>query len=108
MNLDSLEALCIELVSSDNDTSAVLAALSDDELQDAYVDVLHQFGLELVIGVDAHSHWMSDSLLIYSNQAAIHLCQTAFYADLCELERRGIDRPDERGGAKGELRESEA
>lgn len=94
MTLYQLEDLCYRILESDNDTSAVLAAFSDGELQDAYADVLHQWGLELVIGVDAHSHWMSDSLLVYSNQAAIQLCQTAFYAVLCELEKRGIDRPD--------------
>jgi hypothetical protein len=66
-----------------------LAAQSDAELQDTYLDVLRQLGWELVIGVDAHSHWLSDSLMIYSNQAAIHLCQTAFYAILCEFDRRG-------------------
>jgi hypothetical protein len=96
MNLDFLEDLCGELLQSDCDRSESLAALSDAELQDAYVDVLQQFGLELVIGVDEHSHWMSDSLLIYSNQGPIHACQTAFYAILCELDRRGGDRPDER------------
>lgn len=96
ITVQQLEDLCIALVQSDSDRT--LAALSDGELQDAYVDVLHQFGLELVIGVDEHSHWMSESLLVYGNQGAIHLCETAFYAILCELDRRGVDRPD--GGAR--------
>jgi hypothetical protein len=93
MTFQQLEDLCIELVQSDCDRSESLAAFSDAELQDVYVSVLRQFGLELAIGVDEHSHWMSDSLLIYSNQGPIHLCQTAFYAVLCELDRRGV-RPD--------------
>ena len=90
MTFQRLEDLCIELVQCDGGRSESLAALSDAELQDAYLDVLWQLGWELVIGVDAHSHWVSDSLLIYSNQAAIHLCQTAYYAILCEMDRRGV------------------
>jgi hypothetical protein len=68
--------------------------MSDAELKDTYVDVLQQFGLELVIGVDAHSHWMFDSLIICSNLAPIHAAQTLLYAVLVELDRRGIDEPD--------------
>ena len=94
MNLDSLEALCLELVQSDSETSATLAAQSDAELQDTYLDVLRQLGWELVIGVDAHSHWMSDSLVISSNLGPIHGAETAFYAILCEMDRRGVDEPD--------------
>ena len=94
MNLEFLEALCNELVQSDCERSAILAALSDAELQDAYVDVLHQFGLELVCGVDTHSHWTCDFLMIVANQGPIHACQTAFYAVLVEMDRRGIDEPD--------------
>jgi hypothetical protein len=41
-----------------------LAALSDGELKDAYLDVSRQLGLELVCGLDSHSHWMADLLLI--------------------------------------------
>jgi hypothetical protein len=94
MNLEFLEALCNELVQSDCERSAILAALSDAELQDAYVDVLHQFGLELVCGVDTHSHWTCDFLMIVANQGPIHAAETAFYAILCEMDRRGIDEPD--------------
>ena len=93
MNVQQLEDLCIQLVQSDCDRSESLAALSDLELQDAYLNVLRQLGWELVIGVDSHSHWMSDSLLIYANQGAIHLCKTAFYALLVEMDRRGGERP---------------
>jgi len=89
MNLDSLEALCLELVQSDSETSATLAALTNAELRTAYVDVLHQLGLELAIGLDAHSHWLSDSLLIYSNQGPIHLCQTAYYGNFVRI-RPGV------------------
>ena len=94
MNLDFLEDLCGELLQSDCERSATLAALSDAELRDAYFDILQQFGLELVIGVDEHSSWMSDLLLIGSNQGPIHACQTVFYAILVEMDRRGVDRPD--------------
>jgi hypothetical protein len=68
--------------------------MSDAELQTAYVDVLQQFGLELVCGLDEQSCWMSDLLVIGGNQGPIHACQTAFYAVLVEMDRRGVDRPD--------------
>ena len=94
MNLEFLEALCNELVQSDCERSAILAALSDGELKDAYLDVLRQLGLELVCGVDSHSHWTCDFLMIVANQGPIHACQTAFYAVLVEMELRGIDEPN--------------
>ena len=96
MNLQFLEDLCDELLQSDNERSAILAALTDAELQAVYVDVLRQFGLELVIGVDddEHSSWMSDSLVIGSNLGPIHASETAFYAILVEMERRGVEEPD--------------
>jgi hypothetical protein len=94
MNLEFLEALCNELLQSDCERSAILAALTDAELQDAYVDVSRQFGLELVCGVYEHSHWLSDLLLIGSNLGPIHAAETAFYAILVELDRRGLDWPD--------------
>jgi hypothetical protein len=71
-----------------------LAALSDGELKDAYLDVLRQLGLELVCGVDSHSHWISEVLVIVANQGPIHAAETAFYAILCEMDRRGVDEPD--------------
>jgi hypothetical protein len=94
MNLQFLEDLCDELLQSDCERSAILAALTDTELQNTYVDVLRQLGLELVIGVDEHSHWLSDLLVIGSNLGPIHASQTAFYAILVEMDRRGVDRPD--------------
>ena len=94
MNLDFLEALCTELVQSDCERSEILAALSDGELKDAYLDVLRQLGLELVCGVDIHSHWISEVLVIVANQGPIHAAETAFYAILCEMDRRGVDEPD--------------
>ena len=87
MNLQFLEGLCDELLQSDCERSAVLAALTDAELQDAYVDVLQQFGLELVIGVDENSSCMSDLLVVGGNQGPIHACQAVFYAVLVEMER---------------------
>jgi hypothetical protein len=94
MNLQFLEFLCNELLQSNNERSATLSAMSAAELQTLYVDVLHQFGLELICGVDAHSRWMSDSLVIGSNLGPIHAAETAFYSILVELERRGVDWPD--------------
>ena len=95
MNLQWLEDLCAELLQPDCEQSAILAALSNAELQNAYVDVSRQFGLELVCGVYEHSHWIAaDLLLIGSNQGPIHASQTAFYAILVEMDRRGVDWPD--------------
>jgi hypothetical protein len=94
MNLDFLEDLCNELLQSDNERSATLSAMSPAALQTVYVDVLHQLGLELIIGLDAHSHWLSDLLVIGSNLGPIHAAETAFYAILCEMDRRGVDEPD--------------
>jgi uncharacterized circularly permuted ATP-grasp superfamily protein len=64
MDLNFLERLCTELVQSNCERSEILAALSDGELKDAYLDVSRQLGLELVCGLDSHSHWMADLLLI--------------------------------------------
>ena len=94
MDLNFLEHLCSELVQPGCERSAILAALSDDALKTVYVDVLHQFGLELICGVDSHSHWTCDFLMIVANQGQIHAAETAFYGVLLELERRGIDEPD--------------
>lgn len=94
MNLEFLEALCNELVRSNCERSEILAALTDAELKDAYLDVLRQLGLELVCGVDSHSHWTCDFLMIVANQGPIHAAETAFYAILCEMDRRGVDEPD--------------
>jgi hypothetical protein len=94
MDLNVLEHLCAELIQSDNERSEILAALSDSELKDVYLDVLRQLGLELVCGLDSHSHWMFDSLIICSNQGPIHGAETAFYAVLCEMDRRGVEEPD--------------
>ena len=94
MNLEFLEALCNELVQPDCERSAILAALSDGELKDAYLGVSRQLGLELLCGLDSHSHWTCDFLMIVANQGPIHAAETAFYTILCEMERRGVDEPD--------------
>jgi hypothetical protein len=94
MNLQWLEDLCAELVQPGCERSAILAALSDSELQNAFIDVSRQLGLELLCGLDSHSHWTCDFLMIVANQGPIHACQTAFYAILVELERRGVDEPN--------------
>jgi len=103
MTLQQLEDFCYELAFSDTDTSAVLAALSDAELQLAYADVLQQYGLELVCGAYEQSTWMGGLLLIGANEGPIKACAMAFLAILVEMNRRGVDRPDveedRRGGA---------
>jgi hypothetical protein len=99
MTLQQLENLCDELLVSENDTSPMLSAFTDAELLDAYADVLYQYGLELVCGVDEHSRWMSDLLVIGGNQGPIHACQTAFYAVLVEMDRRGVERPESEGSS---------
>jgi hypothetical protein len=101
MNFQFLEDLCDELLQSDCGKSALLAALTDAGLREAYFDILQQLGLELAIGVDEHSSWMCDLLLIGGNQGPIHASQTAFYAILVELERRGLDLPDDEEEHRG-------
>jgi hypothetical protein len=80
MNLHQLDELCDELL--------------DTELQDAYVDVFHQYGLELVIGAEDKSTWMSELLVIGANQGPIFACAAAFQAILLEMSRRKVDPPD--------------
>jgi hypothetical protein len=95
MTLDQLENLCDDLLVSDSDTSEILAALSDEELRTAYSDVLRQWSLELAVGAYENSSWLGDILVIGCNQGPIHASETAFYAILVELGRRGVDRPVE-------------
>ena len=94
MNLTFLEDLCAELLQPDCERSTILAALTDSQLKDAYWDVSRQFSLELLCGVYEHSSWISDLLVIDGNQGPIHASQTAFYAILVELDRRGLDWPE--------------
>jgi hypothetical protein len=93
MTLQQLEDLCYGIVASDSNTSA-LAALSDAELQAAYMDILRQYGLELVCGAYESSTWMGDLLMIGANEGPIKACAMAFLAILIELDRRGVERPD--------------
>ena len=78
------------LVQDITEPSAVLAALSGDELQVAYDFVLEHFALELLIGADKNSEWSAGKLVIAANHGPIHLLQTAFYAVRLEVQRRGI------------------
>ena len=71
------------LVQDITEPSAVLANLSDDDLQTAYDHVLEQFALEFLIGAHENSDWFNGKLVI-----AIHLLQAAFYAVKLELQRR--------------------
>ena len=84
-----LTQLADELLVTDiTEPSAVLATLSDDELQAAYDDVLEQFALELLIGADKNSEWSDGKLVIDANHGPIHLLQAAFYAVRLEVQRR--------------------
>ena len=84
-----LTQLADELLVTDIcERSAVLANLSDDELQAAYNDVLEQFALELLIGADKNSDWSDGKLVIDANHGPIHLLQAAFYAVRLEVQRR--------------------
>jgi hypothetical protein len=94
MTLQQIEDLCYGILDSDSETSAVLAAFSDADLQAAYTDVLRQYGLELVCGAYEYSGWMGDLLMIGANEGPIKACAMAFLAILVELDRRGVDRPD--------------
>jgi hypothetical protein len=89
--MDSLlTQLADELLVQDiTDRSAVLADLSDDELQAAYDHVLEQFALELLIGAHANSDWSHGKLVIDANHGPIHLLQAAFYAVRLEVQRTG-------------------
>ena len=84
-----LTQLADELLVTDIcEPSAVLATLSDDELQAAYDDVLDQFALELLIGADKNSEWSNGKLVIDANHGPIHLLQAAFYAVRLEVQHR--------------------
>jgi hypothetical protein len=84
-----LTQLADELLVKDiTERSAVLATLSDDELEAAYDFVLEQFALELLIGADKNSEWSHGKLVIDANHGPIHLLQTAFYAVRLEVQRR--------------------
>ena len=84
-----LTQLADELLVKDiTEPSAVLASLSDDELQAAYNHVLEQFALELLIGAHENSEWSNGKLVIDANHGPIHLLQAAFYAVKLELQRR--------------------
>ncbi len=93
MTLQQLENFCYELLDSGADTNA-LAALSDAELQDAYTDVLRQYGLELVCGAYEDSTWMGGMLMIAGNEGPIKALAAAFLGVLVEIDRRAIKRPD--------------
>ena len=84
-----LTQLADELLVTDIcEPSAVLAALSNDELQAAYNQVLEQFALALLVGAHEKSTWSNGNLVIAANHGPIHLLQAAFYAVKLEVERR--------------------
>ena len=84
-----LTQLADELLVQDiTEPSAVLAALSDDELQAAFNHVLEHFALELLIGAHQDSSWSNGNLVIAANHGSIHLLQATFYAVKLEVQRR--------------------
>ena len=70
--------------------SAVLTALSDEELEVAYDHILEQFALELLIGAAKNSDWSDGKFVIDANHAPIHLLEAAFYAVKLEVQRRKL------------------
>lgn len=70
--------------------SAVLTALSDDELEAAYDHILEQFALELLIGAAKNSDWSDGKFVIDANHGPIHLLEAAFYAVKLEVQRRKL------------------
>ncbi len=86
-----LTQLATELLVTDIcERSAVLAVLSDNELQAGYDFVLEQFALELLIGAAKNSDWLDGKLVIDANHGPIHLLQAAFYAVKLEVQRRKL------------------
>lgn len=94
MTIHELDELCDELLDPGCERSAILPAMSDSELQTAYVDTFRQYGLELVIGAEEKSNWMSELLVIGFNQGPIFACSAGFQAILLEMSRRKLDPPD--------------
>jgi hypothetical protein len=95
MTMQQLEDLCDEiLVSADSENSALLSAMSNAELQDAYIAVAHQYGVELVYGADKNSTWMNGVLVIGANDGPIIAAQAAFAAVQHEMSRRRVDPPN--------------
>lgn len=88
------------LVQDITEPSAILGALSDDELQAAYDHILEQFALELLIGAHENSEWSDGKLVIAANHGPIHLLQAAFYAMKLEVQRRGVLVSCENGAVK--------
>lgn len=84
-----LDRLAAEMLVTDIDQpSAVLARLSDDDLEAAHDDLLEHFALEPLIGAHRDSHWAGGNLVIAANHGPIHLLQAAFYAVKLEVQRR--------------------
>lgn len=85
-----LTALADELLVQDiTEPSAVLASLSDDQLQIFYDDVLERFALALLVGAHQNSTWSNgNNLVIAANHRNIHLLEAAFYAVKLEVQRR--------------------
>jgi hypothetical protein len=88
MTDEQLSRLTNEILNLEYDRSAVLSELSDAELENAYNDVLKQFGLELAIGVWENSEWLGSKLVIDANEGPISFFQAVFYAVLSEMRRR--------------------
>jgi len=92
MTLQQLETFCYELLATDGGTNT-LTAFTDEELKMAYLDVLQQYGLELVCGAYENSTWMGGTLMIAGNEGPIKACATAFLAVLVEMSKRNIPLP---------------
>jgi hypothetical protein len=99
MTDQQLERFTGEVLALECDRSAVLAELSDAELETANEDMLKQFGLELAIGVWENSEWYGSKLVIDANEGPISFFQTVFYAIRLEMRRRQTEcRSSDCGG----------
>jgi hypothetical protein len=80
------------LVTDIDQPSRILSALSDEELHEVCVNILTQFGRELVFGACSNSEWLDGKLVIQTNEELIHLFQVVQYATRLEIERRKSPR----------------
>ena len=91
--MDSLLSnLADELLLQDiTEPSAVIGALSGDDLQAAYDHVLDQFALALLIGAHENSAWSNGKLVIAANLGNITLLTNGI---LCRQARRRGKEPE--------------
>lgn len=68
--------------------SALLSALTDEDLEATYCDFMMQYGQELALGALERSEWVCGTLIINANQASLCFVRTALDAMRAEIEQR--------------------